>query len=120
MKTKEETIQSNLKQYFASARGHKCPPSMKHNLYNQLDINTPNSWWSPRLVASGLTLAFVASIVFNITTKNKQQQIDQAQEDLQIAMHYINRVSFKPLSAVTNKGIKPGVIMPLSRSVASL
>ena len=95
---------------------------MKQNLYKQLQIdNAQREWWSPRFAIAGLTLVFVSSVIFNISNTNTQQlKLDQAQAELQVAMHYMNRVSFKSLSAVNNKGIKPGLIVPLSRSVASL
>lgn len=121
MKSTDKQIEAELKKYFDCVREQKCPPSMKQNLYKQLQINKKHNWWSPRFAVAGLSLVFVSSVIFNITNEHKQQQkLDQAQADLQIAMHYMNRVSFKSLSAVNNKGLKPGLIMPLSRSVASL
>jgi len=121
MKQTDEQIQLELKNYFDCARKQKCPPSMKQNLYKQLNIDNKFSFWSPRFAMAGLSFIFVSAVIFNISSNHiQQQQIQQAQADLQVAMHYINRVTFKPLSAVNNKGLKPGLIMPLSRSVASL
>jgi len=121
MKPTDKNIQQELNKHFEWARQNKCPPSMQKNLYKNLQIDNKQSWLTPRFAVAGLTLLFVSSVIFNISeNKIQQQKLDQAQEDLQIAMHYMNRVSFKPLSAVNNKGIKPGLIMPLSRSVASL
>ncbi len=118
-KLTEQQIQAELKNYFNTARKQKCPENMQKNLYNQLQINT-KSWFSPRFAVAGLSFLFVASVIFNTTNNHSQQQFDQAQADLQVAMHYMNRVSLKSLSAVNNKGLKPGLIMPLSRSMAAL
>ena len=121
MKPTDKQIQLELKSYFDCARNKQCPPSMKHNLYKHLQIDKKHNWFTPRFAIAGLSFAFVSVVIFNISNNHVQQQkLDQAQADLQIAMHYINRVSFKPLSAVNNKGLKPGLIIPLSRSVASL
>ncbi len=120
-KLTEQQIQEGLKTYFDIARKQKCPESMQKNLYNKLQLDVKNSWWSPRFVVAGLSFIFVSSVIFNISTNQSQsQQLDQAQADLQVAMHYINRVTFKSLSAVNNKGLKPGLIKPLSRSMASM
>ncbi len=121
MKPTDNQIQAELNKYFDCAREQKCPSSMKQKLYEQLNIENKLNWWSPRFAVAGLSLLFVSSVIFNISNGHIQQQkLDQAQADLQVAMHYMNRVSFKPLSAVNNKGLKPGLIMPLSRSMASL
>ncbi|MFK8010692.1 MAG: hypothetical protein AB8B80_01540 [Marinicellaceae bacterium] len=121
MKTKKTNPEQELSNYFNCARNQKCPDSMQQNLYHKLEINNYFSWRLPRLAIAGLTMAFVATLTLNLSNQNNhQEKLNQAQQDLQVAMHYINRVSFKSLSAVNNKGLKPGLIVPLSRSAASL
>ncbi|MCF6288268.1 MAG: hypothetical protein L3J53_03405 [Proteobacteria bacterium] len=94
---------------------------MKTNLYQQLATKkTP--WFATRYVIAGLSLMLVTSVMFKISSNQpiSQDNVMQAQADLQLAMHYMNRVSFKSLSSVNQKGIKPGLIMPMAQSVASL
>ncbi|VAW34492.1 hypothetical protein MNBD_GAMMA01-444 [hydrothermal vent metagenome] len=118
----EYQAQVELEHYFADARAQQCPPSMKQKLYAQLSINSKVFWQAPKLVGAGLALVFVSSILFKTTYDNKLKSYDlyQAQLDLQVAMHYMNQVSLKSLTAVNNKGLKPALIRPLSKSVASL
>ena len=116
-----ENINQELKTYFSHAKNIKCPKSMKQNLYAEI-FAKKSSWYSNKLAIAGLSLAFVATVMFNITNQHKlkNEQLNQAQTDIAIAMHYMNRVSLKSLTAVNNKGIKPGLIKPLARSYASL
>jgi hypothetical protein len=121
MKPAETKINQELNKHFDCARKLKCPESMQQNLYEKLQIDRNHNWFSPRFAIAGLSLVFVSSVIFNISSNHIQQQkLHQAQEELQIAMQYMNRVSFKSLSAVNNKGIKPGLIMPLTRTAALL
>lgn len=123
MKTKQQNIQNELDNYFSCARKQKCPPSMKTKLYDEIGLNkAQSSWWSPKLAVAGLSLVFMSSVVFKITSNHQieQDSLAVAQADLQIAMHYINQVSLKSLSSINNKGIKPGIIKPLARTYASL
>ena len=55
-----------------------------------------------------------------IKTNLQNKQLLQAQNELNIAMQYINRVSFKSLASVNNKGIQPAVIKPMAKSMASI
>ena len=120
-KLTEQQIQEGLKNYFKTARQQKCPESMQKNLYSKLQIDRRSSWWSPRFAVAGLSFVFVTSVLFTISKNHSQQlKLDQAQADMQVAMHYMNRVAFKSLSSVNNKGLKPGLIMPLSRSMATM
>ena len=122
----ERQVQAELEHYFENARAQKCPPAMKKNLYREITINGNGSWissWFPaRFALVGLSLVLVSSIIFKPSNSDnlQQHQIEQAQTELQIAMHYMNRVSFKSLTAINNKGLKPGLIKPLARSVATL
>ncbi|MBL4659847.1 MAG: hypothetical protein JKY19_05795 [Alcanivoracaceae bacterium] len=119
-------VQAELEHYFECARAQECPPAMKKNLYQQIAINGnaswPTSWLPGRFVLAGLSLVLVSSVIFKLSHHGNLQQnnIQQAQTELQIAMHYMNRVSFKSLTAINNNGLKPGLIKPLARSVATL
>lgn len=118
----EQQVQSELEQYFECARKQKCPPSMKQNLYKKVLANKQQSWFPTRMAVAGLSLVFISSVVFKISNNHNMQQdeLAQARIELQVAMHYMNQVSLKSLTAVNNKGIKPGLIKPLARSVATL
>jgi hypothetical protein len=117
----EQKIQNELGNYFECAGKRKCPPSMKHNLYAQIAKEKKSPWFNPRLAMAGLSMVFVSALVFNISSKHQQQeQLMQAQVELQVAMHYINQISMKSLSAVNTNGIKPGLIKPLAKTYASL
>ena len=118
----EQHIDSELKHYFALAKAQKCPPSMKKNLYSQLPVGKPRLWQPTRLALAGISLVFVTSVLFkfNAYQQDKHHELLQAQADLEVAMHYMNRVSLKSITSVHNKGIKPGLIKPLAKSVAAL
>jgi hypothetical protein len=120
----ERKAQLELDHYFECSRQQKCPSSMKKNLYRNLKLNNKQGWASFRLpeklAMAGISLLFVTSVMFKINSVSQQDELMQAQLDLQVAMHYMNRISFKPLTAITNDGIKPGLIKPLMRSVALL
>lgn len=119
----KNNIQEELDNYFACARNQKCPPTMKAHLYSRigLDSNT-SSWFPQRLAIAGLSLVFVSSVIFKISNNHRIQKdnLAEAQAELQIAMHYINQVSMKSLSAINTNGIKPAIIKPLARTYASL
>ena len=122
-KNNDKNIEQEINNYFNQAKSLRCPKSMKQNLYAEIGLHK-KSWFVPKLAIAGLTLVFVTSVLFKISTNtdikvntlNNEQTLDEAQLDLKIAMHYINRVSFKTLSAVNNDGIKPAIIKPLAKS----
>ena len=117
----EQKIEDELDDYFECAGKRKCPPRMKHKLYAQIAKEKKSSWFNPRLAIAGLSMVFVSALVFTVSNKHQQQeQLMQAQAELQVAMHYINQVSMKSLSAVNTNGIKPGLIRPLAKTYASL
>ena len=121
--SKQKKIEVEIEHYFECSRQLKCPPSMKKNLYQHISDNSHKFSWLPnKMVVAGLSLVFISSVVFKISNDRSAQKesLNQAQADLQIAMHYINRVSFKSLSSINNNGIKPGLIKPLAKSVALL
>ncbi|MCF6318282.1 MAG: hypothetical protein L3J83_03230 [Proteobacteria bacterium] len=127
MNDKQKQIKKELGDYFSRARKQKCPASMQNSLYDKIGLSPkPFSWFSPRLAIAGLSLVFVSSFVVKITHQTtqdnqiQQNEIETAQAELHIAMHYINQVSMKSLSAVTTNGIKPAIIKPMARTYASL
>ena len=118
----EQHIDNELNDFFSSARAQKCPSSMKKNLYQQIALSKPPLWQPSRLIVAGLSLALVISVVFKFNKHqyNPDLELLQAQADLEIAMHYVNQVSFKSITSVHTKGLKPGLIKPLAKSVATL
>ncbi len=117
----ENNIDREIDNYLGCARKTKCPPSMKQNLYDEIGLSNKSSFFASRYVMAGVSMAFVAALVLNISNRHHQQNdLMQAQADLQVAMHYMNRVSFKSLSAVNSKGVRPGLIKPLAKTYASL
>jgi hypothetical protein len=121
---KEQRVQAELDEYFKCAQAQKCTKSMKQNLYAQISQEKQRSWFRfpARMAFGALSLVFATALIFKASNYQQlpTQNIEQAQIDLQVAMHYINQVSLKSLSAVNTNGIKPGLIKPLARSYASL
>ena len=121
--SKEQLIQAEIDQYFKNSKNLKCPASMKKNLYQEISNNrTGFSWFPNKIAMAGISLVFITSVAFKISHNQltQKESLNQAQAELMVAMHYINRVSFKSLSSVNNNGIKPGLIKPLATSVAQL
>jgi len=122
----EKQVEAELEHYFDCARSQKCPVSMKKSLYEKIASENEKTGFSTKFALMALSLVFVASVGFKITSQSistypKQElNLKQAQADLQIAMHYMNQVSLKSLSEVNNRGIKPALIRPLAISMASL
>ena len=127
-KTNKENINTDLDRFFTDARAIKCPDTMKKNLYAQTINTKTTNWFSHRFVMAGVSMALVATVVIKINnyqttienTNLQNEQLLQAQNELNVAMHYINRVSFKSLASVNNKGIQPAVIRPMAKSLASI
>lgn len=117
----EQQVSAELTDYFENARKIKCPPSMKQNLYAKIGINQKgtwqNSWTKPALAFS-----FVAVFAVGFVWKNNQhlEQLAQAERDMQIAMHYMQKVSAKTLQDTNTHGIKPAIIVPVSKSMSQM
>ncbi len=123
MSDKQQQIKKELSDYFSRARNQKCPASMQNNLYEKIGLSPkPFSGFSPKLAIAGLSLVFVSSFVFKVAHDRHIQhnEIETAQAELHIAMHYINQVSMKSLSAINTNGIRPAIIKPMARTYASL
>ncbi len=127
-KMNKENINTELDRFFKDASAIKCPESMKKNLYAQTISSKTNSWFSNRLVLAGVSMALVTTVIIkmnsyqtNIENINLQnEQLIQAQNELNVAMQYMNRVTFKSLASVNNKGIQPAIIKPMAKSLASI
>ena len=113
----EKQVSEELTNYFEQARQVKCPPSMKQNLYDQIGINQSFEWFKPALAFS-----FVAISALGLVWHQQKQQdlLEQAERDMQIAMHYMQKVSEKTLEDTNTLGIKPGIIVPVSKSMAQI
>lgn len=123
IKQTTQQIDKELDHYFLCARNKKCPPSMKKGLYEKLNIGQKRSFWqSPSMAIAGLSLVFVSSVVFKVShdINRDNQNLKSAQAELQVAMHYMNQISMKSLTAINNKGIKSALIKPMAKSVALL
>lgn len=94
---------------------------MKKNLYDEIGMNQSFAWWPSRLIVASLSVVLVTSVMFkyNQHQQSRHSELLQAQADLHLAMHYMNRISFKSLATVNTKGLKPGLIKPLAKSAAT-
>jgi hypothetical protein len=113
----EKQVSEELTSYFEQARQVKCPPSMKQNLYAQVGLDKSLEWLKPALAFSFVAMCSVGLIWHN---QHQQNQLEQAERDMQIAMHYMQKVSEKTLEDTNTLGIKPGIIVPVSRSMSQI
>lgn len=113
----EKQVSEELTSYFEQARQIKCPPSMKQNLYANIGLNGKSQWLRPAMAFSFVALCSVGLIWHN---QHQQNQLEEAQRDMQIAMHYMQKVSEKALEDTHSLGIKPGIIVPISKSMAQI
>lgn len=113
----EQQINAELTGYFEQARRYQCPSSMKKNLYQKVGISQGNLWLKPAMAFSFMAVVLSGVLWHN---HNQQQQLLQAERDMQVAMHYMQKVSNKTLSGVNTHGIKPAIIVPISKSMAKI
>ncbi len=115
----ENQVAEELTHYFEQTRKVKCPPSMKQNLYREIGINQGYSWLKP-----AMAFAFVAVFSLGLFLQNhsqiQQKQLAAAERDMQIAMHYMQKISAKTLEDANTHGIKPAIIVPVSKSMAQI
>ena len=121
----ENQVTEELTHYFEQARKLKCPPSMKQKLYQKIGLNQPGSnWRSSNWFKPAVAFSFVAVFSLGLVWHNhKQMQQDQlavAERDMQIAMYYMQKISAKTLEDVNTHGIKPAIIVPVSKSMAQI
>ena len=120
----ENQVTEELTHYFEQARKLKCPPSMKQNLYQKIGINRGTNWrhanWFRPAVAFSFVAVFSLGLVWQNHNQIKQDQLATAERDMQIAMHYMQKISAKTLRDVNTHGIKPAIIVPVSKSMAQI
>lgn len=119
----EQQVTAELTDYFEQARKVKCPPSMQQNLYAQLGIDQ-NRWWQSNWAKPAMAFSFMAVFALGLVWQNKQQlkqeQLAAAERDMQIAMHYMQKISEKTLEDANSHGIKPAIIVPVSKSMSQM
>lgn len=113
----EKQVSEELTTYFEQARLVKCPPTMKQNLYAQVGLDKSLQWFKPALAFSFVAMCSVGLVWQN---QHQQNQLEQAERDMQIAMHYMQKVSEKTLEDTNTLGIKPGIIVPVSKSMSQM
>ena len=122
-KTKKQ-VNVELAQYFEQAKKVKCPTSMKQNLYQQLGINSTkkrkNSFWLKPTLAFSFVAVFSIGLVWQHRSQTEQDLLATAERDMQIAMHYMQKISAKTLQDANTHGIKPAIIVPVSKSMAQI
>lgn len=113
----EKQVSEELTSYFEQARQAKCPPSMKQSLYGKIGLEGSSQWLKPAMAFSFVALCSVGLIWHN---QHQQHRLEQAEKDMQIAMHYMQKVSEKALEDTSTLGIKPGIIVPVSKSMSQM
>mgnify|MGYP007099537909 CR=1 FL=1 len=113
----EKQVSEELTSYFEQARQAKCPASMKQNLYAKIGLNESTHWFKPAMAFSFVAVCALGLVWHN---QHQQQQLEQAERDMQVAMHYMQKVSEKTLEDTNTLGIKPGIIVPVSKSVSQI
>jgi len=120
----ENQVTEELTHYFEQARKLKCPPSMKQNLYQKIGLNQGSNWLNSSWFKPALAFSFVAvfslGLVWQNHSQTQQDQLATAEKDMQIAMHYMQKISAKTLQDVNTHGIKPAIIVPVSKSIAQM
>ncbi|WP_223788126.1 hypothetical protein [Marinicella meishanensis] len=115
----EQQVSDELTTYFEQARQVKCPPGMKQGLYQKIGLGAGQQWFKPAMAFS-----MVAVLSLGLVWHNRQQaqleQLAAAERDMQIAMHYMQKVSAKALEETNTHGIKPAIIVPVSKSMAQI
>ena len=118
----EQQITAELTDYFEQARQVKCPPSMKQKLYAQVGHGQKSFWqssWFQPAMAFSLVAVFSLGLIWQ-NDQQFEQQLAAAERDMQIAMHYMQKVSEKTLQDANTHGIKPAIIVPVSKSMSQM
>ncbi len=115
----EKQVTEELTNYFEQARQVKCPPSMKKNLYAQVGLNSTRRWLQPAMAFSFVAISALG-LVWHNQNQIHQAELAQAERDMQIAMHYMQKISEKTLEETNTHGIKPAIIVPVSKSMAQI
>lgn len=116
-----QQINADLTDYFEQARRQPCPPSMKRGLYQRIGLSKNQNSFMQQWLKPAMAFSFVAMIASGLLWQhNQDQKLLQAEHELQLAMHYMQKVSNKTLGDVNTHGIKPAIIVPLSKSMAKI
>ncbi len=113
----EQQVSEELTSYFEQARNVTCPPTMKQGLYDKIGIKKSVNWMQPAMAFS-MVAVMALGLVWN--NHNQEQKLMAAERDLQIAMHYMQKISTKALQDTHTHGIKPAIIVPVSKSMAQI
>ncbi|WP_395377790.1 hypothetical protein [Marinicella sp. W31] len=118
----EKNIESDLSDYFAHAKNMRCPPSMKKNLYQRVGMNNRRNWVPATAFAVVCALAIGLMMPMSRTSDVLPSDFNysDASKDMQIAMHYMEKIGFKTLSGANSHGIMPGIIKPVSKTVSRI
>jgi len=114
----ENQVTEELTHYFEQARKLKCPPSMKRSLYQQIGLNQTR-WLRPAMAFSFVAV-FSLGLIWQSHNQYQQDQLAAAERDMQIAMHYMQKISAKTLEGANTHGIKPAIIVPIFKSMAQI
>ncbi|WP_154222735.1 hypothetical protein [Marinicella rhabdoformis] len=117
----DQQINADLTDYFEQARRQQCPPSMKQGLYQRIGVTKTKStfmqtWFKPAMAFSFVTLA-TGGLLWQ---HHQDQKLLAAEQEMQLAMHYMQKISNKTLGDVNTHGIKPAIIVPLTKSMAKI
>ncbi len=114
-------INADLTGYFEQARREKCPPSMKEGLYQRIGMSKESNGFAQNWLKPAMAFSFVALAASGFLWQhNQDQKLLQAEYEMQVAMHYMQRISNKTLSDVNTHGIKPAIIVPITKSMAKI
>lgn len=116
-KPTDRQLNRQMATYFAQAAKNRCPEGMQTKLYQQLGIarQKPLQQWLKPIAALSIAVCICSTILWQ---QHQSQQRQQAQQDMQIAMHYMRKISEKPLLKTNSKAIKPAVLMPIHRHIS--
>ena len=118
----DKRIESDLSEYFEQAKQLRCPPSMKKGLYQRVGVDSRRMWMPA--AAFAVVFAFTVGLMMPMSRTSDVLPADfnysDANKDMQIAMHYMEKIGFKTLSDANTHGILPGIIKPVSKTVSQI
>lgn len=118
-KLTDQQLNRQIAAHFSQAASRRCPDRMQAKLYQKLGIANNKSRFRTPFLTPIMTLSIVFAIGSTILWQQHQlQQRQQAEQEMKIAMHYMNKVSGKTLLKANKHGIKPAVIVPIYKTMA--
>ena len=116
-----QQINADLTDYFERARRKPCPPSMKQGLYQRIGLSKTKNTFMQTWLKPAMAFSFVAMATGGLLWQhNQDQKLLAAEQEMQLAMHYMQKISNKTLGDVNTHGIKPAIIVPLTKSMAKI